>query len=112
MSVPTLSLEPPDAGALTVDQTTLEVWYGRRRLPLTPMEARLLAVMMERPGDVVLTQSLARELWPGHALQPDEADRRLYVHVARLRGKLPSAWAYKIARMRKRGYVLLTNQPG
>ena len=96
----------PASGSLVIDRYTWEAWYDRQHLPLTPAEALVLSLLIERPGNLVASDVFARALWPEQLLPPDQAERRLYVLVSRLRAKLPCTWEYEMERIRKRGYVL------
>ncbi|OAI39073.1 hypothetical protein AYO38_08360 [bacterium SCGC AG-212-C10] len=96
---------------LVIDPQTWEAWYNRRRLPLTPTEARMLSLVMKQPGNLVSTASFVRILWPDEPLAQEQGERRLYVLVSRLRNKLPSGWDYEMERIRKRGYVLRPRAP-
>jgi DNA-binding response OmpR family regulator len=81
-----------DAGVLRV---------GDEWVSLSPLEARLTAVLLERIGVVVSRDTLARTGWPAGT----NARNTLDVHVARLRRRLGSV-GLAIHTVRSRGYLL------
>ena len=74
-------------------------------VPLPPVEARLMAALLERFGAVVSRESLARAGWPEGAPGRNALD----VHMLRLRRRLEPL-ALAIRTVRSRGY-LLERQP-
>ena len=54
------------------------------RIDLTPIEAKLLYVLMKSAGRVVPTEYLLRRVWP----LDDAHDERLHAHIYRLRKKI------------------------
>ncbi len=76
---------------------------------LTPIETKLLYVLMRNAGKVVTTEFLIRRIWP-----MDEAyEDRLHVHVHRLRRKVeqvPSKPSYVVSE-RGVGYRFPARQP-
>jgi two-component system, OmpR family, KDP operon response regulator KdpE len=55
------------------------------RVPLTPVEFRLLAVLLQHEGKVLTHRQLLRDVWgPGHV----EQTHYLRVYMGRLRNKL------------------------
>ncbi|MEW5988322.1 MAG: response regulator transcription factor [Chloroflexota bacterium] len=73
-------------------------------VPLTPIEARLLFILMRNAGRFIPTHTLVNRLWPLESAQED----RLHVHVSRLRRKieaLPTRPDYLVSR-RGSGYSL------
>ena len=78
---------------------------GSASLRLDPMEARLLATLMESPGQVVSRAHLMRTVW-----QTDYLDdtRTLDVHICWLRRKVEDdpAHPHRIITHRNQGYQL------
>ncbi len=81
-----------DGGVLRVGQA----WVA-----LSPLEARLTAILLERMGAVVSRDTLARTGWPAGT----QARNTLDVHVVRLRRRLSSV-GLAIHTVRSRGYLL------
>lgn len=74
---------------------------GERRMELTDIEARILAVLADRPGTVVAKVDLLRDVWGDPGADPHLVE----VAVGRLRRRLgPDGQA--IAAVPRRGYVL------
>jgi DNA-binding response OmpR family regulator len=74
---------------------------GKRWVPLSPLEARLTAVLLERMDTVVSRDMLARAGWP----EGTSARNTLDVHAVRLRRRLTSV-GLAIRTVRARGYLL------
>lgn len=72
-------------GSLRLDLSRREAWWQSKRLPVTPLQLRILAVLTRAQGAVVTPREIARAVW-GTAVGSD-ADR-LLAHVRRLRRKL------------------------
>jgi two-component system response regulator BaeR len=75
---------------LYADEASLAVTWDGRPLPLTPVEFRLLALLMSRPGRVF---SRARLLDHVHRDLRDVSDRAIDSHIKNLRRKLEAAGA-------------------
>lgn len=75
--------------------------YGEMWVALTPLEGRLAAALLERPGRVVRRDHLYESGWPG-ALA---AESGLDVHIMRLRRRVAPV-GLTIHTVRRRGYVL------
>jgi DNA-binding response OmpR family regulator len=73
-----------------------ETWVA-----LSPLEARLTAILLERMGAVVSRDTMARTGWP----EGTRARNTLDVHVVRLRRRLASV-GLAIHTVRSRGYLL------
>jgi two-component system response regulator BaeR len=80
---------PPPA-ALVADDTTLSIRWNGQLLPLTPVEFRLLRLLMSRPSHVF---SRARLLDHVHNDLRDVSDRAIDSHIKNLRRKLDAAGA-------------------
>lgn len=86
--------------AAVVVSGSLEVWIGRaevavdgRPVPLTPTEWRVLRVLALKPGQLVESEILVREVWGGdywHSCRP-AALHALRLNVLRLRNRLGPA---------------------
>lgn len=73
-----------------------EAWVA-----LPPVEARLMAALLDRSGAVVSRDALARAGWPGGAPGRNALD----VHVLRLRRRVDPL-GFVIRTVRSRGYLL------
>jgi len=89
--------------ALEVDGRRHEVRWMGKALPVTTIEYRLLAALVERAGDVVERDDLLKAGWPD---TPDPDPLWLKSHVARLRDKLAVAGAPVPVSVRGVGYRL------
>jgi DNA-binding response OmpR family regulator len=89
------------AGNLTMDVGRHEVRVGESLLKLTPIEHRLLELLLRAAGDLVPHLQLVRAGWPGEA-NPDLL--WLKPHIARLRSKIDAAGGPAISSVRGVGY--------
>lgn len=104
------SVGPSDARHRTIDGLDIDLAANRAKLSgqpitLTRTEFRILAMLFERPGDVVTRRQLQEELWGRSWAGTREA---LDVHVGNLRRKLnekPGAPRYVLT-VRGAGYRL------
>ena len=80
----------PACPTLVVDDASLSVRWEGQLLPLTPVEFRLLRLLMSRPGHVF---SRARLLDQLHQDLRDVSDRAIDSHIKNLRRKLDAAGA-------------------
>ena len=96
---------PLTAGSLAIDAGRHEVHVGERLLNLTPIEYRLLEILVRASGDVVPHLQLARAGWPAEA-DPDLL--WLKPHIARLRSKIDGAGGPTLIPVRGVGYRLET----
>jgi len=74
------------AGELKLDPVTGEAWLGERRLKLTPLESKVLQVLMRHPGQAVPVKTIINEIWGPHC--QSFAREALKVHIRHLRRKL------------------------
>ncbi len=74
-------------GKLTIDPARKEVVFAARRVPLPPIQFRLLLYMALNAGRVVDQRELVREIW-GYASSESEARELIKHHVRLLRRKL------------------------
>jgi two-component system response regulator BaeR len=75
---------------LRVNSASQAICWHQRPVPLTPVEFRLLALLMSRPGTVF---SRARLLDQMHQDQRDVSDRAIDSHIKNVRRKLEGAGA-------------------
>jgi DNA-binding response OmpR family regulator len=92
---------PLVAGNLTMDAGRHEGRVGDQLLNLTPIEYRLLELLVRAGGDVVPHLQLVRAGWPAEA-DPDLL--WLKPHIARLRAKLEAASGPSLVPVRGVGY--------
>lgn len=80
--------------------------YGTDWVPLSPLEARLVATLIERMGNVVTRRALIESGWPERQ-EPASALHRgaLDAQIARLRRRL-SVIGLTVRTVRSRGYAL------
>ena len=97
------SAGPLVAGNLTIDAGRHEVHVGDDVVNLTPIEYRLLEILVRASGDVVPHLQLARAGWPAEA-DPDLL--WLKPHIARLRSKVSAAAGPELIPVRGVGYRL------
>ena len=80
---------PPSSiafGDFAFDPAAGELWQGGRRVALQPQPARLLALLLARPGEVVARDEIRQALWGAETHV--EFDRSLNFCVAKLRAAL------------------------
>jgi two-component system response regulator MtrA len=94
---------PLVAGSLTMDAGRHEGRVGDAILNLTPIEYRLLELLVRAHGDVVPHLQLVRAGWPA---EPDPDLLWLKPHIARLRSKLEAASGPVLVPVRGVGYRL------
>jgi two-component system phosphate regulon response regulator PhoB len=100
-------LLPPDPegtilvkSGIRLDQGRFEVRAGGRTIPVTTLEFRILALMMQRAGRVVTRDDFLERVWGRDVYV---TDRTVDVHIKRLRNKL-GANADRIQTIRGVGY--------
>jgi TolB-like protein/DNA-binding winged helix-turn-helix (wHTH) protein/tetratricopeptide (TPR) repeat protein len=64
--VPTSSVHRVRTGLFEIDLRSGEVHKTGRRVPLQEQPFRVLAMLLERPGEVVTREELQSRLWPAH----------------------------------------------
>lgn len=101
----------PACPTLVVDDASLSVRWEGQLLPLTPVEFRLLRLLMSRPGHVF---SRARLLDQLHQDLRDVSDRAIDSHIKNLRRKLDAAGAvgHSVASVYGVGYRFEVDAPG
>jgi len=70
------------SGELRVDLAQRRVWVGQAEAHLTPIEFKLLALMVKHAGKVVTHNQLLKEVW-GRGGQEQVNNIRYYVHQLR-----------------------------
>ncbi|WP_173586053.1 winged helix-turn-helix domain-containing protein, partial [Methylogaea oryzae] len=74
-----------EAGDIKVDLLQRQVFVGEREVHLTPIEFRLLSVLVKNAGKVLTHRQLLKDVWgPGHA----EDAHYLRIYMSQLRHKL------------------------
>jgi len=92
-----------EAGALTLDLNTRYLSHAERKVELTPIETRLLGLLMRRPSAVVTRKILCEHVWDSAW---DGSTNVIEVHMNRLRQKIDRVGAEScIHTVRGRGYV-------
>jgi two-component system phosphate regulon response regulator PhoB len=76
------------AGPIAIDRGAHNVTVNGSSVPLTPIEYRLLLLLVERRGRVQSRPQLLESVWES---QPDIQTRTVDMHVQRLRAKLGAA---------------------
>ena len=90
-------------GNVTIDRDRFEVWVGDERIELTFVEFELLHVLARNAGKVVPRSRLLLAVWNERSTGED---RKLTVHMSRLRKKLRGSDCWRIETVTKRGYAL------
>ncbi len=92
--------EMPAAPVPELDDDNI-VRVGSAWVSVSPLEARLVATMLERPGAVVSRERLSEAGWPGTAADRNSLD----VHIMRLRKRLAEIGVV-VRTVRSRGYAI------
>jgi len=95
------------AGAVAVDRAAHTVTVEGEPVDLTPLEYRLLLLLLERRGRVQTRPQLLEAVWES---QPDIQTRTVDMHVQRLRAKLGTA-GDSIETVRGFGYRYRATEP-
>lgn len=72
-------------GELKVDLTRRQVWVGGREIHLTPIEYRMLCVLVENAGFVVTHRQLLEKIWGASYVEHNHYPR---IYMGQLRHKL------------------------
>jgi DNA-binding response OmpR family regulator len=104
-----VSQRPIEVGDLTIDLAGGRVHRGGRPVPLTATEFKLLSVLADNPGRVLVNHELLRRVWgPGY-----EGDGGLLrTTIGRLRRKLGDSSGGPIHNIRGIGYTFGGSDPG
>ena len=95
--------DPLELGNLSIDQERFEVRVADEKTDLTFVEFELLQQLVSHAGKVVTRRELLLTVW--NESNP-QRDRKLTVHLSRLRKKIRESWPWRIETVTKRGYVL------
>ena len=96
---------PVRVGNLTIDLAASRVYREDRPVAVTATEFKLLAVLAEHPGRVIINHEILRRVWgPGY----DGEGGLLRTTIGRLRRKLGDASGGPIQNVRGIGYTLGT----
>ena len=91
-------------GNVTIDRDRFEVWVDGRRINLTFVEFELLYNLARNAGKVVARPRLMHTVWN----EPSRGhDRKLTVHMSRLRKKMRGSEPWRIETVTKRGYAFV-----
>ncbi len=94
-------------GPLEIDVDNHRVSVGGVSIPVSRMEIRLLADLVEHRGQIRTRVELLRDVW---GYSPRATTRTPVIHIARLRAKLGDA-AFLIETVYGAGYRLSTRYP-
>ena len=95
-------------GSLTLEDQSLYLGNGQPPIKFTPKEARLMAVLMQSPGQVVSRTKIMKEVWRTDYLGDT---RTLDVHICWLRQKLEDDPANPQLLLTQRGVGYQLNVP-
>jgi DNA-binding response OmpR family regulator len=91
-------------GNVTIDRDRFEVWVDMRRVDLTFVEFELLFHLAKNEGKVLARSKLMLAVWK----EPSQGqDRKLTVHMSRLRKKMGGSRPWHIETITKRGYAFV-----
>ena len=91
-------------GNVTIDRDRFEVWIDVRRVDLTLSEFELLYTLARSAGKVLSRSKLMELVWN----EPSRGqDRKLTVHMSRLRKKMHGSRPWHIETVTKRGYAFV-----
>jgi DNA-binding winged helix-turn-helix (wHTH) protein/Tol biopolymer transport system component len=107
MSLPAESRRKIRFAEFEIDMHTAEVWQNGRRFVLQGQPFQILAVLLERPGELVTREELKKRLWPSDTFV--DFDRSLNKAVNRLRETLSDSAETPryIETLPRRGYRLI-----
>lgn len=91
-------------GNLTIDRNRVAVRVAGRPVALTYVEFELLYQLARNAGQVLSRQKLMRAVWRENATA---GDRKLTVHLSRLRTKMRDSDPWHIETYTRRGYGLM-----
>jgi DNA-binding response OmpR family regulator len=98
-----------ELGNVTIDRDRFEVRVGERRVDLTFVEFELLYQLARNAGKVLTRSRLVSAVW--HEPASGE-NRKLTVHMSRLRTKMRGSSPWQIETVTKRGYALVPEDGG
>jgi two-component system copper resistance phosphate regulon response regulator CusR len=89
---------------LRLDDRSMTAYRGATKIPLTPKEFELLALLASRKGEVLSRRLIAAQVWD---LTLDSESNVVEVNIRRLRRKVDDPFARKLIHtLRGRGYVM------
>jgi DNA-binding response OmpR family regulator len=91
-------------GNVTIDRDRFEVWVDEERIDLTFVEFELLYHLARNAGKVLARSRLLLAVWNERTTGED---RKLTVHMSRLRKKMRGSHPWRIETITKRGYALV-----
>jgi two-component system OmpR family response regulator len=94
-------------GNVNIDRARFEVRIADQRVELTYVEFELLYHLARNAGKVVTRPRLLAAVW-GEA--QGSRDRKLTVHLSRLRKKMRASQPWMIETVTKRGYALVADE--
>ena len=98
-------------GDLDMDLVTRKITRGGRTVELTTREFELLEYLLRHQGQVVLRDTLAREVWK-ETTRGTPLNNVIDVHIARLRRKVDLDQAIKLIHtIRGVGFMLREGEP-
>jgi DNA-binding response OmpR family regulator len=93
-------------GNVTIDRDRFEVWVDVHRIELTFVEFELLHYLARNAGKVISRSKLMQAVWN----EPSRGqDRKLTVHMSRLRKKMKGSDPWHIETVTKRGYAFVAD---
>lgn len=92
---------------VTLDLRQRVLFAGSLQVKLSPLEARLVKILLEAQGNFVPSRTLALAIWP----ESLEDRRPLYTHMSWLRRKLALFPPARLEAARGLGYRLKLSQP-
>ncbi len=95
-------------GNMTIDRGRVAVLVGGKPVDLTYVEFELLFVLARNAGQVISRQRLLRSVW--NESPPPGGDRKLTVHMSRLRTKMQGSHPWRIETYTRRGYGLMESR--
>jgi DNA-binding response OmpR family regulator len=95
-------------GNVTIDRDRFEVSVEARRINLTFVEFELVYHLARNAGKVLSRSKLMQAVWN----EPSRGhDRKLTVHMSRLRKKMRGSEPWRIETVTKRGYAFVDAEP-
>lgn len=93
-------------GNLVIDRNRVAVWIQGRPVALTYVEFEILYQLARHAGQVLSRRRLMRAVWQENG---GGGDRKLTVHLSRLRTKLRESDPWHIETYTRRGYGLMNS---
>ena len=90
-------------GSLRLDRNGRRAWLGEQELTLTPLELKVIRLLLSEHGQVVSRDRLLEDAW---GMDYDGFDRAVDALIKRLRPKLQGSGAPLLRTVRGQGYIL------